>query len=239
MYELEPAHNWYDVAQPSQWFDLIVGRDIHEYYSVARNLGYWERIQDCIDFFISGPMAHEYSTPPGESPFTGYRTPPVILPDVLEMDYSAGSACRTKVLRHNPNTGKIWRSYFTSMARTPQVTQKLKYCYTKAMARGKSGGLYRGLSKSYFPLVALAKEEISRLFPNDPVIIVEINSLFGTPVNSPFPGNMFTYWFKMTRGLEIYKAYAEGPTPQSENRKGRVRNSTNFIILLRTKRSTL
>jgi hypothetical protein len=77
----------------------------------------------------------------------------------------------------------------------------------------KTGGLFRGLSMSYFLLVTLAREECARLFPNDPILMVEMNPLFGRPVSQL--QNHFSEWFGASRGQHIYQDYAGAPPPRS------------------------
>jgi hypothetical protein len=102
----------------------------------------------------------------------------------------------------------------------PQLDLSLLKSYATALCLGPLGRPYKGpRPQTLFPLVMLAKDESLRLYPYDPLRIVEINAQFG---HSHYQTNFFKDWFQETRGREIFSAHlATLPRSKSRTKTGR------------------
>lgn len=205
--EIEPSDGPLS-AGPSILFDLIVVRDspffrhaTDAYYRFGRDGEQW------LDFIARDGLPHLDHI--RDERFLGYAPPSESFKYDLPL-IAHGSA---KIISHNPSTRKVKRSYHVEEDETllPKMEPELQNSYAVAFGRSKRGHIFDGeTSHGFFPLILLAKQESLRLYPHNPMVIVEVNPLFGL---SNGEHDQFIDWYREERGNELFSAYQNSPKP--------------------------
>lgn len=202
MREVEPTDDIATAVGPSKYFDLIVIREslffryaLNAYYRFGRDG------EEFLDFLVRDNVA-QWGEIPDES-FNGYGP----RSDSFRYDIPLITRSLTKIIFHNPLTGRAKRSYTAEREdeSLPHMEPNISPSYGTAFGRGKGGLLFDDtVSDGLFPLVLLARDESRRLFPHDSILIVEVNSILSQMGTG---SSEFVNWFKETRSNEIFDSH--------------------------------
>lgn len=109
-----------------------------------------------------------------------------------------------KILLQDPATGRLTRSYVADGVELPEIhLSPALHAYARALGRDVRGQLCAlDTPVELAPLIILTKQDNKRLFPHDPIVVLEINLMTGHPKT-----HNFTHWFEGTRGGDISAVY--------------------------------
>ncbi|KAG4429784.1 hypothetical protein IFR05_014734 [Cadophora sp. M221] len=220
--EIQPCDDLDRALGPLEIFDLIVARDTP---FIRRVIEAWKDpkvSRQWLDFVYSpqsmaldgifDTQCKGYETP------LSSETPPA--PQTIP-DFGTASPSAARVILHDPSTGLISRSYpDDNLPHEHQLPPDIVDIWARALGRDPLGRLGRmSIPQAAVQLVMLAREECLRLYPQDPIVVVDFDLILIGAYGGTQLITTFYEWFSDSRGDEMYKAIIYNAAPSKSRSK--------------------